>query len=170
MMVGLGEATHGAGKDKYIVAYITVSTGIGGCRIENEHITANAMGFEPGHQIIDIDGSVCGCNGNGHLEGIVSGAAFQRIHGKPAKDIEDPAIWEKAARDLATGLHNVLVFWSPDCIILGGSLMKRLPLDLVREHLIRITTVFRKPPPIRLSALEDTGGLIGSLVYLKKQA
>ena len=55
---GLGEATVGAGKGFNIVAYITVSTGIGGVRIVGGKIDVSTYGFEPGHQIIDADGSI----------------------------------------------------------------------------------------------------------------
>jgi len=54
-IVGLGEATWGAGRGSEIVAYITVSTGVGGAKIVNGKIDEYAVGFEPGKQIIDID-------------------------------------------------------------------------------------------------------------------
>ena len=44
-LVGLGEAVYGAGKGYDIVAYITVSTGVGGARIVNKAIDVSAMGF-----------------------------------------------------------------------------------------------------------------------------
>src|SRR3989344_6957641 len=46
-LVGLGEANFGAGKNKNIVAFITVSTGVGGARLVNKSIDKNALGFEP---------------------------------------------------------------------------------------------------------------------------
>lgn len=54
-VVGLGEAVFGAGKGKSIVAYITVSTGIGGARIVDGRIDKSSSGFEPWHQIINFD-------------------------------------------------------------------------------------------------------------------
>jgi glucokinase len=53
---GLGEAVFGAGKGREIVVYMTISTGVGGARIVGGKIDASAMGFEPGHQIIDACG------------------------------------------------------------------------------------------------------------------
>ncbi|MBI2314469.1 ROK family protein, partial [Candidatus Daviesbacteria bacterium] len=53
---GLGEATYGSGQGYKIIVYITISTGVGGARIVNSHIDTNALGFEPGHQIIEKDG------------------------------------------------------------------------------------------------------------------
>jgi len=59
-LVGLGEVTHGAGKGFDIVAYHTVSTGVGGARYVHEHIDSTSIGFEPGHQVLDIDRTVLG--------------------------------------------------------------------------------------------------------------
>src|SRR3989338_3935569 len=44
-MVGLGEANFGAGKNHRIVAYITISTGVGGARIIEEKLDEKSIGF-----------------------------------------------------------------------------------------------------------------------------
>ncbi len=168
-MTGLGEATAGAGKGKGIVVYITVSTGVGGCRITNGEITSNARGFEPGHQIIDPEGPQCGCGGKGHLEAFIGGAALERTHGAKPETITDPAVWEQAAYYLALGLNNVLVFWSPHIIVLGGSVMKSINIDRVRHHLRNIVKIYTDLPPVELSLLGEKAGLIGALTYLKRQ-
>ena len=62
VLAGLGEAVFGAGKEDRIVAYLTVSTGVGGTRIVDGKIDANTYGFEPGHQIIDLNGSLSSAN------------------------------------------------------------------------------------------------------------
>ena len=49
----LGEAVFGAGKDKRIVAYFTVSTGVGGARVTDGRLDEGAFGFEPHRQIVD---------------------------------------------------------------------------------------------------------------------
>ena len=59
-IVALGEAHHGAGKGDDIMAYLTVSTGMGGARIVHGAIDVNVFGFEPGHQYIDFDTSAYG--------------------------------------------------------------------------------------------------------------
>ena len=59
-IVGLGEAVFGAGKGEDIVVYHTVSTGVGGARIVNGTISPVEYGFEPGHQILDIDKTILG--------------------------------------------------------------------------------------------------------------
>lgn len=166
-MWGLGEAIHGAGMGKEIVVYVTVSTGVGGCRIVRDAIDSNAHGFEPGHMVIDPDGPVCGCGGKGHLEAFAGGLAMEKQFGKKAEHIHDDAAWEEKARFLAIGLLNICVLWSPHIIILGGSMMKSISLDRVRFHMQSLNTIFPILPPVTLSRLEEKGGLIGSLAYAR---
>src|SRR3989344_7917466 len=72
---GLGEAHFGAGKGSAIVAYLTVSTGVGRARIMDGRVDRSAMGFEPGQQIVHAGKS---------LEYYVSGSAISaRHHKKP---------------------------------------------------------------------------------------
>ncbi len=169
-MWGLGEATYGAGKGKKIVAYITVSTGVGGCRIVNGNIDANSYGFEPGHMIIDPNGPLCGCSGKGHLEALVGGAALEKRFGKKPQDIIDPAVWDNVTKYLAMGLVNIAVLWSPEIIILGGSVMKSISLQKLRDHIATLNTILPEFPTITASTLHDTGGLLGALRYVQQQA
>lgn len=163
-LVGLGEAVYGGGKDMGIVVYITVSTGVGGARIVDGKIDRNAMGFEPGHQIIEINGPLCPtCGIPGHLEGYVSGAAVRKKYGKEPKDITDSKVWDEIANLLAIGVHNMILHWSPDIVILGGSMMKSIPLEKVGENLHRILTIFPKTPIVKRAELGDIGGLYGAL-------
>ena len=171
-MVGLGEAVYGAGKEHEIVAYITISTGVGGSRIVRGAIDTSKYGFEPGHQIIDPHGIPCsGCGQKGHLEGYVSGSALEQRFSKKAYEITDPAIWDEIARFLAYGLHNTTLHWSPDIIILGGSMMKEqgIPIERVKMHLTDIFAVFPQIPKIEKALLGDIGGLWGSLAFLAQK-
>ncbi len=162
-LAALGEAVYGAGAGKNIVAYLTISTGVGGGRVVNGKIDENSLGFEPGHQIIVPDGDSCNCGGRGHLESYVSGSAMLRIHGKKGKDITDPQIWDQVTKYLAIGLNNTIVHWSPDIVILGGAVMKSIPLKKVKTYLKDYLTIFPDPPEITLSKLGDSAGLYGAL-------
>lgn len=166
-LAALGEACFGAGVNHQIVAYLTISTGVGGGRVVNQKIDENALGFEPGHQIIVPDGSPCNCGGKGHLESYVSGSGLQRIYQKKGEEITDPKIWDEAAKYLAIGLNNVTVFWSPDIIILGGSVMNSISLDAVRRYLKEVLTIFPQAPEIQLAKLGDPAGLHGALKQTK---
>ena len=162
-LAGLGEAVFGAGKGKKIVAYLTISTGVGGCRIVDGKIDENSQGFEPGHQIIFSDKNII------TLENLVSGTAIEKKYGKKPYEIFDVKIWNNVANNLAYGLHNVAVLWSPDIIILGGSMMKKIgiPVERVKFHLSKILNIFPKPPLIKKSKLGDLAGLYGALAHLK---
>lgn len=167
--VGLGEAHFGAGRDYPIVVYLTISTGVGGVRIVNGSIDASSMGFEPGHQIIDLDNTLCPtCDGN-DLEAYVSGAAVEKRFGKKPYEIHDSAIWEEIAKFLAYGLNNTILHWSPDVVVLGGSMMNEvgIPIDKVREYLREILKIFPQMPEIKKSELADFGGLYGALSYIR---
>ena len=172
-LVGMGEALYGAGKNHRIVVYMTISTGVGGSRIINGKLDENAMGFEPGHQIIDINSDeLCGCGGKGHLEALIGGNALERRYGKKPAEISDPTVWEEVAKSLAHGLHDTIVHWSPDIIILGGpTILKEIgiSLDRVQHHLKEIMTIFPEPPPLKKAELQDVGGLYGALALLKNQ-
>ncbi|MFH1354411.1 MAG: ROK family protein [bacterium] len=160
-LAGLGEAAAGAGQDYSIVAYLTISTGVGGTRIVNKKIDLNAIGFEPGHQIIISEqGKILS------LEDCVSGTGLKNRYGKPAEQIADPAIWDKVARFLAYGLNNITVHWSPHCIVLGGSVTKSIPFDKLQNYFQQITTIYPQLPVLKPAALGDSAGLAGALAYL----
>lgn len=154
-LVGLGEAVNGTGSGKNTVAYIGVGTGLGGVRVVNQKIDQNSMGFEPGHQIIVIDGKDCQCGGKGHLETYVAGSYVGR-----------DADWDQVARYLSIGLNNTIVHWSPDIVILGGAVMKSISLEKIKEYLEKDLTIFPKAPEILPAKLGDEGGLYGALAML----
>lgn len=159
-IVGLGEATTGPGIGHSIVAYITVSTGVGGARIVNGRIDPTSVGFEPGHQIIDIEG--------GQLEDYIAGATLEQKYGKHPDEIIDPHIWDEVAKYLAIGIHNTICYWSPDVVILGGGITKSINLDQVQIYLKQTFNIYTDLPEIEKSKLDDLGGIYGALSYLNQ--
>ncbi len=173
-VVGLGEAVYGGGKGYEIVAYITVSTGVGGVRIVNGKIDSSAMGFEPGHQIFDASGGFHKTTVGGYgldLEGYVSGSAITERYNQKPYEITDKAFWNEMARLLAYGLNNTIVHWSPDIVVLGGSMMKEIGIsvDEVKAHLGGILRIYPDLPHIVHSELGDIGGLYGALAFIKSR-
>lgn len=160
-IVGLGEAVAGAGIGDEIVVYVTVSTGVGGTRIIEGEIDEHAYGFEPGHELLDMKHS---------LEDLVSGTAVEERFGRKPYDIpqQDP-LWDELAEKLAFGLHNMIVHWSPNSIVLGGSMIVGDPVILVTDiekHLKTISKVYPQLPAIKKATLGAIGGLHGALHYL----
>ncbi len=162
-VVGLGEAVSGAGQGSKILAYLTISTGVGGVRLVDGQIDHQAEGFEPGHQIIDYHDPLK------HLEDYISGTAVRARTGQAPHTITDPLFWAEMARLAAVGVHNVIVHWSPDVVVVGGSMMKKvgIPIDLLRQEITAISKVYKICPEIRLATLEDLGGLYGALALAR---
>lgn len=165
---GLGEAGRGAGKGERIVAYFSIGTGVGGVRIIDGKIDANAVGFEPGHQIISPVGDECACGGFGHLEAYISGGAIERRYHKKPEEIDDEKIWGEVEEYLARGINNTLVFWSPNVVVLGGSLTKKISINNVTAHLKNMVKIFPSLPPIKNAVFGEKAGLEGALVYINQ--
>lgn len=163
---GLGEAHFGAGRGYDIVVFVTVSTGVGGTRIIDGRIDRAASGFEPGHQIIAM-------RHGRHpetLEHRISGGSIKRRYKKNPWEIRSQAVWKEVARELAVGLVNMTVTWSPEVVILGGAMFKKPGIDVrvVQRYLKEYLTA--APVPIIVeSQLRSYAGLYGAMAYLKLQ-
>jgi len=173
-VVGLGEAVYGAGKGHGIMAYVTISTGVGGARIVNQEIDVSAMGFEPGHQIVDAGGALGERSVGGRgadFEGLVSGTAITERYGKKPYEITDEAFWDEMARLASYGLANTIVHWSPDALVIGGSMMNKIgiPIDRIAVYLKGNLPIYPELPAILHSALGDNGGLWGALALVKQK-
>jgi len=172
-IVGLGEVHYGAGKGADIVAYHTVSTGVGGARYVHGHIDVVSVGFEPGHQILDIDRTVLGSHVSPTLENMVSGTALEKRRGmKPYEISQDDHVWDELAGVLAFGLKNTIVYWSPDVIVLGGSMVigdpRILLADIIR-HTEEVLGGLLPCPKIVDAILKDEGGLYGAMALIKEK-
>ena len=172
-IVGLGEVHYGAGKGSDIVAYHTVSTGVGGARYVHGHIDVVSVGFEPGQQILDIDRTVLGSHVAPTLENMVSGTALEKRRGvKPYEISQDDHIWDELAGVLAFGLKNTIVYWSPDVIVLGGSMIigdPRILLPDIIRHTEEVLGGLLSCPKIVDATLKDEGGLYGAMALIKEK-
>ena len=172
-LVGLGEALHGGGKGYDIVAYHTVSTGVGGARFVHGKIDHASVGFEPGHQLLDIDRSILGHDVTPTLENFISGTALEKRKGKKPYNIaQDDATWDDLARYLGHGLKNTIVYWSPDIIVLGGSMIvgnPRIKLEDIIRHTKESLGNLVPCPKIVDAVLRDDGGLHGAMILLQRK-
>jgi glucokinase len=171
-IVALGEAHHGAGKGDAIMAYITVSTGVGGARIVHGKVDHGVTNFEPGHQYIDFDKSACPECQSSQAEDYLSGTATANRFHKKAYEVDDPQVWEDLSRWLAYMLNNTIVHWAPTSVVLGGSMIVGNPaisVERVAEHLNEICTIYIEKPSIKRALLEDLGGLFGAMVYVSEK-
>lgn len=165
-LVGLGEAHFGAGKGAEIMVYITISTGVNGVRIVNGRIDPSVCGFEIGYQYISIEPELK------RWSRFISGRAIHERFGVHPKELgKDHAVWEELARYAAIGVHNTILHWSPDRVVLGGSMMNEIgiPVDRIAFHVKDVMQIFPSIPEIVHSELKDFGGLWGGLALLRQE-
>jgi glucokinase len=154
----IGEATYGAGKNYSHVAYIGIGTGVGGANVVDKKLASHAHGFEPGRQILDIETGET-------FEQLVSGGSLEKRYGLEAKELPRE-IYEDYTPILAAGLLNILVDWSPEVLVLGGSLMNETNgyrIEEVRAALAGMSDVSVLLADIVHSELGDENGLYGAL-------
>jgi glucokinase len=79
-LAGLAEWRYGAAHGHHHVVFLTVSTGIGGGVIIDDHLLLGSRGLagELGHVKVDFDGSPCQCGSRGCIEAIASGTGLAR--------------------------------------------------------------------------------------------
>lgn len=172
-IAGLGEAVFGAGKGFDIVAYHTISTGVGGVKIEQGEIDMATIGFEPGHQILDVDRTVLGDDVSPTLENLVSGTSIENRFRVKAYEIpQSDVLWKELAGYVAQGLRNTIMYWSPEAIVLGGSMIigdPRIELNDIRKMTVEVLDGFVECPYITAAKLGDETGLYGAMAILKKR-
>ena len=148
----LAEAGWGAGKNKSRLIYI-IGTGIGGGIIIDGQLYRGVDGAHPevAHQVLDVNGPACTCGLRGCWEPLASGPAmaawmqaqpeYNGGSGLTAKRIYELALSgdilaqravEREAFWLGIGLANLVNLFTPDAIVLGGSVMKSAGRDLDR--------------------------------------
>ncbi len=153
-LVGLGEATFGAGKGYDIVVYITISTGVGGVRIVNGTIDKNKFGFEIGHQIINEDKE---------LEYYLAGSSHEKRFGMPSRDIKDKEFWKEVTHYAGILAANTTMYWSPSAIVFGGPVMNDLNLEDIKEESEKYLKMYEQKPVFLHASLKNLGGLYGAL-------
>jgi predicted NBD/HSP70 family sugar kinase len=162
-LVGLGEATFGAGKGNPIVAYITISTGVNGVRIVDGAIDRNTFGFEIGHSIIDDHH-----HGNYHdVESLIGGGALEKRFGKPSHEVHDIRLWEKVNHYAGVFGANTIMYWSPSIIVYGGPVMNDLHIEAIEKEARQLLHMCPTIPKFVRGTLKDFGGLYGALTISK---
>lgn len=172
-LAGMGEAVFGAGAGHEIVVYHTISTGVGGAKIESGLLDEYRQGFEPGHQILDVDHTILGDDIEPTLENLVSGSAVEKRMGIKPEDIpQSDALWDQLAYYLAHGLRNSILYWSPDVIVLGGAMIvgnPRIVLDEIIAQTNEVLGEVSEAPLILDAALGDESGIYGAMALLNQK-
>jgi glucokinase len=184
----LAEADWGAGKNKERLIYVTVGTGIGtGFIIDgNLYRGVNHSHPEIGHHLVDPSGPACVCGFHGCWESLAAGPAMTVWMEKEAPanyahradlsakricelavagDVLAMRAVEREAYYLGLGLANLITMFTPDAIVLGGSVMKSANLFLpgIRNIIQRSCRLvpFNKTE-LTLASLGEDANLIGA--------
>jgi predicted NBD/HSP70 family sugar kinase len=134
---------------------------VNGVRIVDGVIEPSAQGFEIGQQLLTGDDGR-----RASLESLAGGAALARRTGRPPAELHTAGVWRNEARQLAHGLFNTLLHWSPEVVVYGGRMMQDISVAAIAEELERLPAVFESWPPIVAAQLGDEGGLLGALSLL----
>ena len=156
-LAALGESHYGSGRGHKIVAYLGVGTGVGGARVVDGTIDSTTWGFEPGHQILNWEGKKS-------LEQLVGGRSLQLKYKKDPHEIEQ-SVYRELTPVLTTGIYNCILLWSPEVVVIGGSLMNEengFSIDNITSSLMDMPRIFPSLPEIRNSYLGDEAGLWGA--------
>jgi glucokinase len=184
----LAEAGWGAGRNRTRLIYVTVGTGIGGGIILDGKLYRGVDGAHPevGHHVVDPSGPECSCGFRGCWESLAAGpamVAWMEKHAPPGylhrQSITAKRICELAQQGdelaqqavehegyyLGLGLANLISLFTPDAIVLSGSVMKSAPLfmDRIRE-VVRSGCRFvpAEKTELTLASLGDDTNLIGA--------
>lgn len=182
----LAEASWGAGRSKSRLIYVTIGTGIGGGIILDGQLYRGVDGAHPeiGHQVVDTVGPPCSCGLNGCWESLAAGPAMVRwVESQPeysageqltAKRICELALTgdtlalravDRETFYLGIGLANLVNLFTPDALILSGSIMKSadLFLDGIRKVMRQgCRFVPLEKAELTLASLGEDANLIGA--------
>jgi len=184
----MAEAGWGAGENKSRLIYVTVGTGIGGGIVFDGKLYRGVGGSHPevGHQVIDPAGPLCSCGFHGCWESLAAGPAMvawvnanapedyphrDRLTAKRICQLaqEDDALARRAvereAYYLGLGLANLINLFTPDIIVLSGSVMNSalLFLDGIRKVICRgCRFVPFEKTELALASLGEDTNLIGA--------
>jgi glucokinase len=177
----VGESYFGAGRHYDDVAYITVSTGVGGGAVfGGQLVRGQRSSIGIGHTVIDRVALSTGRPAS--VEDLASGTALETaadLAGLSAdgrrvvelvekRDERATRLWQALVDALVVGVGNLAYLVMPQVIVLGGGvgLNGRLLLDPIRRHLSRHGPP-SLPEPIRVvtATLGDDAGLVGAAAW-----
>jgi fructokinase len=172
----LGEHSWGAARGVDTFVYLTVGTGIGGGAMVNGALLHGLTHPEMGHVRIPHNRSVdpfpgtCYAHGD-CLEGLACGVAIEKRWGARGEHLPaaHPA-WDLEAGYLANGLSNFICTLSPRKIIVGGSVMRATPIELVRVKTAAVLNGYVGMPDIVAPELGEQAGVLGAIALVQLRA
>ncbi|WP_117232675.1 N-acetylmannosamine kinase [Vibrio maerlii] len=150
------------------MAFITVSTGVGGGIIIDGKLHQGSSGLAGhiGHTSINPNGPICGCGQTGCVEAIASGTAIQKLSSETMIpqlsnielfeqaniNSEAERIINRSAIAIATLCCNLRATLDLDTVVLGGG------IGLAKGYLRRVNQAIQsKPRPFRVNVVAAKG-------------
>lgn len=165
----LAEAVRGAGKNYQVVIGITIGTGVGsGIVINKKLFYGRGNAGEFGHQFIDYRKAknLEDYSGAGRLR--LTPADYQGLE-KLARQKNQVAskFWHNLGLVLGFGCLNLIHFFDPDIIVMGGKQTRAFKLF----YPVMMKTIKKycrtRPPKIIKSTMIDKAGVIGATLLFK---
>jgi glucokinase len=195
----LGEWWRGAGQDSRRLAVVTIGTGIGVGLLIDGHVQRKPDGShgEAGHHVLDPEGPPCYCGAHGCWEVLAAGPAIARaalhdatldlLGDTPHENQDaiadavinaaltgDPAampVLNRIAEWIGLGLVNLVAFFTPDTVVLGGGVGARC-FSLMAPTIERVLEQHRPLVPtdvnLRVAETGDDAGILGAALHTLK--
>ncbi len=196
-----GEMLMGSAVQANSFVYLSIGTRVGASIVVNRQIYRGAGGYagELGHSSLVPDGKSCFCGRAGCLEAYVSGpsiaqrieerlalnpsSSLQIITDRPitpqdvaaAATLGDPmasVVVGEVARYLGTAIANLIDFFNPDMVVLGGGVIgagQVLLRPTIEEVRRRVLSPCYEDCQIVLNTLGTSSGIIGASLLARDQ-
>jgi predicted NBD/HSP70 family sugar kinase len=163
-LAGLSEAILVQEKYKKVL-YLTIGTGIGDGVIINGKIDMSIADSEPGFMVLEHEGELV------QWEDLISGKALVERYGKRASEIEDPAIWQTFAHDLARGLDSMISLIQPEVVIIGGGVGSHFDKfgKILNSELKKLENDMVKMPSAIAATHPEEAVIYGCYEFIKQQ-
>lgn len=181
-------AEHWKGGAKKNALVLTLGTGLGVGVVTEGKLVRGGRGLHPesGHLLLRAgdETAPCGCGNLGCAEAYLSGSNFARRAGRAlnapgisAKEVTERAVngdraaialFQEYAELMAELVHNFVVLYYPETVVLTGSFAAAAPLFLddvkkkLRVLLARRLKTLPIYPEIRVSRLQNRAGILGA--------
>jgi glucokinase len=189
----LGEWWRGAGRASRRLAVVTIGTGIGVGLLVDRDVQRKPDGShgEGGHHLLDPQGPPCYCGARGCWEVLAAGPALART----ALETDPPSLLDGIAREdhdaiadavitaalagnpsaiqivdriahwVGLGLVNLVAFFTPDTVVIGGGVGARcfsLMAPTIASVLERHRSLIPTDVNVRVAETGDDAGLLGA--------
>jgi glucokinase len=169
-LAALGEHRFGAGQGVSDMVYLTASTGVGGGVIIGGRLLHGQVSLaEVGHTVIDwTSGATVEDLGSGTALGRKAGVDGATVTERAkAGDERARAVFREVADAFATGVHNLVLCFMPQRVVIGGGVSQAgdLLLDPVRKRLDGCELCSVSGEDVVVASCGDDVGLLGAFAF-----